>query len=88
MSNDTNEIIAENKRRLAAHANYDPLVGTMYCDTIHRVPIPIDDAAIIDMNIPAEMESEAFIQLLRKEGTLGKACRKMYGETSDKKCIA
>lgn len=74
------KIIEENHRRLEHIATpYNPLVGTMYSDKMPRVELVVCDAVIPVMQIPAEMDQEDIVRLLRKCGTLAKAGRAVFG---------
>ena len=76
----TQYIIEENKLRLVAiNKDYNPLVGTEFCDGIKRNRLFIKDAPIPLMNIPVEMEEESLVILLRSCGSLAAACRKVFG---------
>lgn len=84
MSINPSDIIAENTRRLAyVNAQYDPQKGTQYCNEIQRVPIRVEDAPFIEMNIPVEMENEPVVKLLQQEKSLAKACKRIWGAASE-----
>ena len=80
MSINPSDIIAENTRRLAyVNAQYDPQKGTQYCNEIQRVPIRVEDAPFIEMNIPVEMRNEPIVKLLQQVKSLKKACKRIWG---------
>lgn len=66
------------------YAPYDPQSGTQYCKEMERIGIHIDDAPLTDMQIPIEMESEPIVELLRQSGSMEKACKKMWGASTEK----
>lgn len=82
-------IIEENHRRQERIATpYNPLVGTMYSDKMPRVELIVRDAVIPVMQIPAEMDQEDIVRLLRKCGTLAKAGRAVFGgAASERKSV-
>ena len=86
---DIGAIIAENRRRLAEiQKAYNPLVGTAYSDKIPRVSLVVRDAITPVMYIPAEMDSEDIVVLLRRCGTLSKAGRAVFGgAASERKSV-
>lgn len=89
MSINPSDIIAENTRRLAyVNAQYDPQKGTQYCNEMQRVPIRVEDAPFIDMNIPVEMENEPVVKLLQQEKSLAKACKRIWGAASETQQIS
>ena len=89
MSINPSDIIAENTRRLAyVNAQYDPQKGTQYCNEIQRVPIRVEDAPFIEMNIPVEMENEPVVKLLQQEKSLAKACKRIWGAASETQQIS
>ena len=89
MSINPSDIIAENTRRLAyINAQYDPQKGTQYCNEIQRVPIRVEDAPFIEMNIPVEMENEPVVKLLQQEKSLAKACKRIWGAASETQQIS
>lgn len=89
MSINSDDILAENARRLAyVNALYDPQVGTQYCNEIQRVPIRVDDAPLLEMNIPVEMENEPVVKLLQQEKSLAKACKRIWGAASETQQIS
>lgn len=89
MSINPSDIIAENTRRLAyVNAQYDPQKGTQYCKEMQRVPIRVEDAPFIDMNIPVEMENEPVVKLLQQEKSLSKACKRIWGAASETQQIS
>lgn len=89
MSINPSDIIAENTRRLAyVNAQYDPQKGTQYCNEMQRVPIRVEDAPFIEMNIPVEMENEPVVKLLQQEKSLAKACKRIWGAASETQQIS
>lgn len=89
MSINPSDIIAENTRRLAyVNAQYDPQKGTQYCNEMQRVPIRVEDAPFIEMNIPVEMENEPVVKLLQQEKSLAKACKRIWGAASETQKIS
>lgn len=89
MSINPSDIIAENTRRLAyVNAQYDPQKGTQYCNEIQRVPIRVEDAPFIEMNIHVEMENEPVVKLLQQEKSLAKACKRIWGAASETQQIS
>lgn len=79
-------IIQENANRLlVVNEPYDPVVGTPYCEEIPRVLLEIPDAPLPTMYIPAEMEQETVVRVLRKAGTLRKAGQAIYGGAAAEK---
>lgn len=89
MSINPSDIIAENTRRLAyVNAQYDPQKGTQYCNEMQRVPIRVEDAPFIEMNIPVEMENEPVVKLLQQEKSLAKACKRIWGASSETQQIS
>lgn len=84
MSINPDDIIAENTQRLAyINAEYNPQKGTQYCNEILRMPIRVEDAPLIEMNIPKEMEHEPVAKLLQQEKSLEKACKRIWGAASE-----
>jgi len=73
-------IIAENNERLEQNAvEYNPLVGTIVHPDIPRNHIFIKGAPIQDMYIPAEMEIEPLVKVLRATKSLAAAADGMFG---------
>lgn len=88
MTYNLEDITKENLRRLEViHTPYNPQIGTEYSTTIKRNKIVIPDAPIPEQYIPAEMECEPIVMLLRQEGTLKKACKLAFGEVSQQAII-
>ena len=80
LSDSIKDIIAENERRLKSiHVEYNPLVGTEYCEEIKRKELVLKDAPIKLQYIPVEMEDELVVRVLRKTGTLAAAGSAIYG---------
>lgn len=89
MSINSDDILAENARRLAyVNALYDPQVGTQHCDEIRRMPIRVEDAPLLEMNIPVELENEPVVKLLQQEKSLAKACKRIWGAASETQQIS
>lgn len=86
---DTNSIISTNQQRLAhIQQEYNPLVGTPYCEEMERSYLFIKDAPLPIMHIPVEMEDEDLIKLLRVCKTLSKAGKAIFGgAASEKKSV-
>lgn len=85
MNKSTQDIIAENLRRLdAINVEYNPLVGTMYCEDISRTELTLKDAPLKTQHIPVEMENELVVRVLRKSGSLATAGAAIYGGAQTK----
>lgn len=79
------EIIEENYKRLkAVYCDYNPLVGTQYCDDIKRCRIEIEDAPIREMYIPIEMMDENIVKLFIQCKSLTKVAKRMFSSVSEK----
>lgn len=80
----TAQYIQENNRRKAERNKpYDPIVGTEHSKEMPRVLLCVPDAPITRMMIPAEMDTEPVVQLLRACGTMKKALKVLKKKASD-----
>jgi hypothetical protein len=71
--NKIDNVIVENQKRLERiNKEYNPLVGTAYCEDMKRTKLFLKDAPVPLQYIPIEMESEDLVKLLRSCGTLSK----------------
>lgn len=84
-----NSIISANQSRLESiQKEYNPLIGTTYCDVTKRVSLFIKDAPTPLMNIPIEMDNEDLVKLLRSCKTLSKTGKAVFGgAASEKKSV-